>query len=474
MERQRSSARRHWVVASLPVLIAQTALLILWDPTRSGGLFLVIMAFGFSGMVWAVKRLGVGGGEREPSRGLTLPRMLAVALLLRVVALPLPATLSDDIYRYIWDGTVVLAGFNPYSHAPDAEVLVPLRDEVWEKTAHRGVETVYPPVAEGLFSIAAATPIPQLLLKTLIALLDLLGCVALWSLAVRRGVDVARTLAYAWNPLVVLEGAGMGHVDAAGVAATVIAVWALLRMRDSGRTGDLLKSAVAGSVGVLIKLVPVVAVPLWIAIGGGRFALAIGLLLAVGVVPVLVATGGVPPGLVTYGVSWEFNGPLFEPLYRLLDLLDVDVRLKAVVEWLKHTLEVYEPLDRLYPYIYPQFLAKACLAIGVIGLVVASLRERDDWVGSGGRLLRRVLLFSATLYPWYLTWAMPWAALAWRRSWLLLAATIQLAYLPRLFGIEYFPWVYLWIWIPFALVAGWERWKKPSAPGAAPRVATTR
>ena len=26
-----------------------------------------------------------------------------------------------------------------------------------------------------------------------------------------------------------------------------------------------------------------------------------------------------PPGLVRYAVSWEFNGPLFEPLWRLLD-----------------------------------------------------------------------------------------------------------------------------------------------------------
>ena len=30
-------------------------------------------------------------------------------------------------------------------------------------------------------------------------------------------------------------------------------------------------------------------------------------------------------------------------------------------------------------------------------------------------------------------------------------ATLQLAYLPRLFGVEYFPWVYLAVWAPPAV-----------------------
>ena len=30
-----------------------------------------------------------------------------------------------------------------------------------------------------------------------------------------------------------------------------------------------------------------------------------------------------------------------------------------------------------------------------------------------------------------------------------LAALIELAYLPGLLGVEYFPWVYLVIWVPF-------------------------
>ena len=45
------------------------------------------------------------------------------AILFRVVLLPCVPFLSDDIYRYLWDGHVQLAGINPYLYPPDAPEL---------------------------------------------------------------------------------------------------------------------------------------------------------------------------------------------------------------------------------------------------------------------------------------------------------------------------------------------------------------
>src|SRR5262249_21495525 len=44
--------------------------------------------------------------------------VLAVAALARMIAVFAPDTLSDDIYRYIWDGRVQAAGINPYRYVP--------------------------------------------------------------------------------------------------------------------------------------------------------------------------------------------------------------------------------------------------------------------------------------------------------------------------------------------------------------------
>src|SRR6185369_9719744 len=45
--------------------------------------------------------------------------------------------LSEDLYRYAWDGRVSLAGVSPYARAPDDPALAPLRNDDWDKSAHR-------------------------------------------------------------------------------------------------------------------------------------------------------------------------------------------------------------------------------------------------------------------------------------------------------------------------------------------------
>src|SRR6266542_1274840 len=56
-------------------------------------------------------------GRTQPKRGL-LALVLIIAGLLRLSILFAPPFLSDDIYRYIWDGRVQAAGVNPYRFVP--------------------------------------------------------------------------------------------------------------------------------------------------------------------------------------------------------------------------------------------------------------------------------------------------------------------------------------------------------------------
>ena len=175
-----------------------------------------MLALAFVSYLFAAKRL-----EHRASA----PAILLVAALLRLLLVPLPPTLSDDTLRYIWDGKVVRAGFNPYLLAPEAPELEALRDELWERMPHKEVPTVYPPLALALFSAASVLPRPLIGVKILLCLVELAGCWLLIGLARRLGVGAGRAIWYCWNPLVSLEVAGMGHVDAAVMAATVATVW---------------------------------------------------------------------------------------------------------------------------------------------------------------------------------------------------------------------------------------------------------
>ena len=119
-------------------------------------------------------------------------------------------------------------GWNPYFHAPHDPELGDLRDELWERVAHREVATVYPPLAIAAFSIASRLPWPVLGWKAMLVAVDLLSCLVLLRLARARGVPTGRVIAYAWNPMVVLEVAGMGHVDALGVLPMLVAALFLI------------------------------------------------------------------------------------------------------------------------------------------------------------------------------------------------------------------------------------------------------
>ncbi|HVS12501.1 MAG TPA: glycosyltransferase 87 family protein [Thermoanaerobaculia bacterium] len=458
MERRRSLAE------VLPVIAGFAGLLLVWDFEARPLGFLLLVAGTFVAL-WRFSR------RRSE---ITLGVLLGVAALVRGLLLPVPLSLSDDVYRYLWDGRVVLAGFDPYRLAPEAPELEPLRDAVWERTAHREVQSVYPPLALTLFSIAAALPFDLFAWKGLMALFDLGSCWLLWVAARRTGRATGPVVWYAWNPLVVIESAGMGHLDAAGVCA-LLAGLVLLLAPGEGTGGPWRPSrpvlaglAVAGA--ALIKLVPLVLLPLLLhRARSAAFAAALGAALVIGFAPMVAPSAGAPPGLVRYGVSWEFNGLAFEPLWRVIDRTGTAPAVKESLDLVRTRMARPERLEPLYPFVYPQLLAKVVLAAGLVWVVLIGLLPRDP-LEAAAWTLGGALLLSATLYPWYALWALPLAALLRSPAWLVLSLSLQAAYLPRLFGWSAWPSAWLAVWAPFLGVAAWRLLRRARAAngGAAP------
>ena len=438
--------------AAWPLLACFAALLALdfagFEPApgapAAGVSFLLVLLLAFAALWWGLRRLS--GATDSPS-DVPVAGVLAVAVVLRLLALPLTPSLSDDVYRYLWDGRVAASGSNPYLLTPDDESLAGLRDDLWTKTGHREIATVYPPLALGTFAAVAVLPEPLLAYKLGLAAVDLAGCVLLLALARRRGNGLV-ALAYVWNPLLVVEGAGMGHVDVLGAFLVIASVWLLSVGRNAAAGG-------AAALAVLAKLVPLVALPLWwrsVRRRGQRmFAVGAAALLLPATIAVLLWTRGVPPGLVEYALRWEYNGPFYEPLWRLIGVLRLDLAASGVV----HLVRVIfggdveaTPWSTLYSYAYPQFLARLVLLVAAAVLWLRLWRRRPDPVQAAFGAFGAVLLMSPTFYPWYLIWILPWAALTGARAVLVLSATLPLAYLPAVAGLPYFPWVYGAVWLP--------------------------
>src|SRR6266852_3901404 len=184
--------------------------------------------------------------------------VLGFGLLFRALVLPTPVYLSSDLFRYLWDGRVQLAGVNPYRYAPSAPELAHLRDgEIHPRINRPAARTIYPPAAQWLFALAAALAPGSIVGWRLLLLLFDGATVAMLLLLLRRlGVPPTAVIIYAWSPLVVFEGVQAGHVEAAMIPLILLAL--LLR-----QTGSLVLAGVALGVAVLMKLYPAVLLPAW-------------------------------------------------------------------------------------------------------------------------------------------------------------------------------------------------------------------
>lgn len=188
--------------------------------------------------------------------GGSLAVVLLFAVLLRISVVLAPPYLSDDIYRYVWDGRVQAAGINPYRFVPDSPELGRLQDALIFPHINRSdyAPTIYPPVAQFIFWAGTRVSESITWMKTVMVGFEALAVWALIRLLVSLGLPPERVLIYAWNPLATWEFAGSGHIDAAAIAFLVLALW-MRRRNLPALTGITLACA------TLVKFYPAVIFP---------------------------------------------------------------------------------------------------------------------------------------------------------------------------------------------------------------------
>lgn len=182
---------------------------------------------GVTGLVTMLLALVLYAGEKG-AVSWTPRTILMVAAFLRLLFLFRQPELSDDIYRYLWDGLQTLSWHNPYSLAPTS---VPLTSEalasLFGKLNQPTFVTIYPPAAQFVFAAGACLGGGVLGLKVLLTVLDLCTCYLLIRLLAAMNLSPWRAVLYAWHPLAVLEVASAGHIDGAGVFFLTAALLAI-------------------------------------------------------------------------------------------------------------------------------------------------------------------------------------------------------------------------------------------------------
>ncbi len=281
--------------------------LVTGEPLRNGrwGLLVRLAAWG---VAWGV---GVACALRLPRR-FAIPAVFVAAVVLRLAALAGQPILSDDLFRYSWDGRVQNSGVDPYRHPPESAELVELREGwLWPDAAgcaslqrpegctrinRPSVLTIYPPVAQAWFTVVdrVAGVGGQHKVWQVAGLLGDVALVGALPIVLRAWKRDERWSAlYALSPVAVVEVVNNGHVDGLAALFVVLALLAVARRRP-GWAGALVGAA------TMVKLYPAVLGLAFVAVLArdvrrrasiGRFVGAAAAVVVVGYLPHVAAVG---------------------------------------------------------------------------------------------------------------------------------------------------------------------------------------
>ena len=516
LRRLRALAVVSWVVYLLVTFSSQSL-----HESESGQHSLLYL-LGLFGVATVSYWLAIREALRLPQDRRLLRTIIGAAVVFRITLLFSDPIEEIDLYRYLWDGEASICGVNPFRYSPHQVLAVSLDDDlpadlarlvarrdsspelraILERVHFGELPTIYPPVSQALFAVAAAiTPsgssvaMRMIVFKAWFVVCDLGTMLLVVWLLRRTARHLGWLVAYAWCPLLLKEIANSGHLDALAVLLTTASACFAVASTDvacSSRRRHWLAVASGTFLALAVgaKLYPIVLAP-WLLL---RFARQRGWWAALS--PALVfgfltiaLTGPMwpnraasrtatehhnpvvslpvddspplPPPEVTaeprdpseslraFLTQWEMNDFFFllviENLRPTSTLPPGEVAWFSIVperwrEWLLDRISSYLPVDRSR---LPFLLTRASLMVVFMCLAVAwawsaARATNDRWLEVGFLTLAWFWLLLPTVNPWYLTWCLPFLPFTRNRAWLALPALAFVYYL-RFWFTHQFP-----------------------------------
>ena len=334
---------------------------------------------------------------------------------LRVLLLFSVPNLSDDFYRFLWDGHLTLAGIHPFAHPPvyyfENRIFPPgITPGLYARLNSPEYFTVYPPVCQAAFALAAWVGGTSIWGGVVVLKLFLLAC-ELGTIRI-LGQSTIRNpkspipnpqVLYALNPLVILEISGNCHFEGAMIFFLLAGVWALGRNR-------IRLSALWWALATASKLLPLMFLPLvWRRLGWRQGSIFTAVFAGASLVlfaPLLSVLPNMFSSLDLYFRQFQFNASV----YHLL---------RAVGLWIKgydigETLGPFLGLVTVAAVLWIAWRSPAAAGQPDETPVAGTNRAesaahpsgkwpRANWQEALLLALMLQLTFAATVHPWYAT-----------------------------------------------------------------------
>jgi alpha-1,6-mannosyltransferase len=319
-----------------------------------------------------------------------LPVFICAALILRLSLMFMTPNLTDDYYRYIWDGLLFVHGYNPYLVLPSQFIhsmqTVPgITASLYEGLNSADYFSVYPPLCQFVFGLSAIISGGNILysiivIRSVVIIAEIGTIILLYKLAARFDMSPAVVAIYAFNPLVIMELTGNIHPEAIMIFFLVLTVYFLSHERLSCAAGSF-------ALAISAKLLPLIFLPLLIkrlgVVKSAVFSVIVSVIFIVLFIP-FFNTGVIANYFSTlslYFQKFEFNASVY-----------------YLLRWAGYLITGYNTIA----------VSGIILAVAVfIVIIVIALREK---VLSWQSLFQSMLacgtvyfLLATTVHPWYIT-----------------------------------------------------------------------
>ena len=376
------------------------------------GLFLLVLIAGqlflkreqFNWLLgWQVTLYGLLFFLFKQRESFTLQQLIIVGAVARVVSAFCMPTLSDDVYRFVWDGQLIHSGNNPLLSTPDTFLqqisLVNNTHYTYFLALHKLINhpqyfTCYPPLMQLFFwvgSIGGGFNVTAniIIIKLLIALVDI-GCIVVIArLLPYFKLPVSMVILYAFNPSVIVEGSGNAHFEVVQVAFICLSIYMVV-------TQKFVAGAAVFGVAIITKLIPILLLPLWVRYFGWKKGIAFCLIACAititSFLPFINAAflQGFSKSIGLYFQAFEFNASLYY-VAREIGFIEKGFNYISVIGPLLMVrfLSIYAIIFFVWRKISTQQLA-------TLGMVLLSV----------------FYALSTTVHPWYIINILPFALLA--------------------------------------------------------------
>jgi hypothetical protein len=305
-------------------------------------------------------------------------------MLMRLLLLFSFPALSDDIYRFIWDGRLLLDFTDPYKQLPSHYVnqgIEGVNEALYLKLNSREYFSVYPPFNQIFFFLSALfSPNSEfwsaVFLRVIILAFEVGNIRLIRKLLRHYQLPEKYGLLYALNPMVILELTGNLHFEAIMIFFLLLALWYYEQHK-------LHWSAVFLGMSVATKFLPLIFLPLLFRRIGFKktviYSSIVMVVLAISFLPLINTAHiwAIGKSLELYFQKFEFNASIY-----------------YIARWYGFELAGHNIIEQSGKWM----MGATFVSIMLYALLGKKRRlpEQMMWVWA------LYLLFATTVHPWYI------------------------------------------------------------------------